>query len=323
MRLRARPSGRRAPLRSVGVSVAPIFLLVAAGARAASPAYDSGPSGSSAAMIADAYRASYHGRYSEALGDANKVISSFPSYGGAYRARADFEYDAGLYKQARTDLDRVASMHPDDVDLALFRIQLDLAQGDAKSAVADILSAQNLGGRSHWHEAREAGTGESNNGTDYVVTKFGQAVVYAYRSITEQLLHEDAASLDDMAQMMKLEFDQPYGILAKYCYVAASAGLLDSAELACQESIENNGHDIGQFDTLGLVHLRMKQCDKALADYNTAVAKRPDLTVSLYGRGICRRARGDIGGGNADMAAATHDEPDIANIMHRLGAPAL
>jgi hypothetical protein len=148
-------------------------------------------------------------------------------------------------------------------------------------------------------------------------------VVYAYRSITEQLQHQDVASLNDMEQMMKLETDHPYYILAKYCDVAGSAGLLDSAELTCGESIENNSHDIGQFDTLGLVHLRMKAWDKALADYNTALAKRPDLTVSLYGRGICRRARGDIAGGDADIAAATRDEPDIANIMRRLGAPAI
>jgi tetratricopeptide (TPR) repeat protein len=269
------------------------------------------------------YRIAHHGRYSEAIGDASKVISAFPDYGPAYEARAHFETDAGLYVQARADLDRVAAMHPDDIGLALFRIELDLRQGDAKSASADIVQAQNMRATSHWHQAREAGSGESNNGTDYVISEYGVAVVYAYRSITEQLQHQDAASLNDMEQMMKLEVDQPYYILAKYCDIAASAGLLDSAELTCQESIENNSHDIGQFDTLGLVHLRMKEWDKALADYNTALAKRPDLTLSLYGRGICRRARGDVAGSDADIAAATHDEPDIANIMRRLGAPTL
>jgi tetratricopeptide (TPR) repeat protein len=99
--------------------------------------------------------------------------------------------------------------------------------------------------------------------------------------------------------------------------------LLDSAELACQQSIEENSHDIGQYDSLGYVHVRMKQWDKAIADYNKAIDDRPDLTLSLYGRGIAKRAKGDIAGGNADIAAATRDEPDIANIMKRLGVPAI
>jgi hypothetical protein len=65
--------------------------------------------------------------------------------------------------------------------------------------------------------------------------------------------------------------------------------------------------------------VRMKQWDKAIAEYDKALYGRPDLTISLYGRGVAKRAKGDVAGGNADIAAATRDEPDIANIMQRLG----
>jgi tetratricopeptide (TPR) repeat protein len=65
----------------------------------------------------------------------------------------------------------------------------------------------------------------------------------------------------------------------------------------------------------------MKQWDKAIADYNKALDSRDDLTLSLYDRGLAKRAKGDRAGAAADMAAAMREEPDIANIMKRLGAP--
>jgi tetratricopeptide (TPR) repeat protein len=123
--------------------------------------------------------------------------------------------------------------------------------------------------------------------------------------------------------MLRIVQEHPWYLLANHCYVAAVAGLLETAELTCEEAIDRNSHDIGQYDSLGFVHLRMKAWDKAIADYDRALSSRPDLTLSLYGRGVARRARGDIAGGDADIAAAKKDEPDIANIMKRLGAPVI
>jgi len=67
----------------------------------------------------------------------------------------------------------------------------------------------------------------------------------------------------------------------------------------------------------------MRAWDKAIADYDRALSSRPDMTLSLYGRGVARRARGDIAGGNVDIEAAKKAEPDIVNIMKRLGAPVI
>jgi tetratricopeptide (TPR) repeat protein len=176
---------------------------------------------------------------------------------------------------------------------------------------------------SYRHNPSQGGLGETESGDHWFVTGHMESRADEYSSIAHQLMHNDDASLIFMQNMIKLEVQQPEYVLANYCYVAGVAGLLDSAELACQQSIEENSHDIGQYDSLGYVHVRMKQWDKAIADYNKAIDDRPDLTLSLYGRGIAKRAKGDIAGGNADIAAATRDEPDIANIMKRLGVPAI
>jgi len=50
-----------------------------------------------------------------------------------------------------------------------------------------------------------------------------------------------------------------------------------------------------------------------------ALESRPGFTLSLYGRGIARQALGDVAGGDADIAAAKRDEPDIVNIMAKMG----
>jgi hypothetical protein len=71
-----------------------------------------------------------------------------------------------------------------------------------------------------------------------------------------------------------------------------------------------------------MVNLMTHNWDQAIADYTQALYYRPDLTTSLYGRGLAKRAKGDSAGAAADIAAAQQNEPHIADIMARLGLPA-
>jgi tetratricopeptide (TPR) repeat protein len=288
------------------------------------PVYDSGGTGTAQRHLADAARAAYHGRYTEALGETSKALALAPSYGEAFEVRAQFEMEAGLYKDAAADLAHVTAMHPDDIGLGMMRVELALRQGDAVGTMTALKSALALPTASYWHQPYEAGTYGAGSGTHYHVTRHMETYANEYVSIAEQLLHNDNESLAAMQRMLQVEAqDHPEHIMANYCYLAGVVGLLESAELLCQQSIEVNAHDIGQYDSLGFVHVRMKQWDKAIADYNKALDNRADLTLSLYGRGLAKRAKGDIAGGNADIAAATKNEPDIANIMKRLGMTAI
>ncbi len=62
----------------------------------------------------------------------------------------------------------------------------------------------------------------------------------------------------------------------------------------------------------GLVYLMLKKLDLALADYSAAVEANPKNAFALYGRGMVKQLKGDTAGGNADIAAATQIDPDIA-----------
>lgn len=285
--------------------------------------YDSGGSGETARFLTHAAQAAHHGRFSEAIDYDTRALAKRPSFGDAYGSRMEMYMQAGRYAEASADLERLALMRPDDMGLALTRAELDLHRADGTAALAAVKVALGMPLISHRHAPVEAGRYEESGGTRYYVNGHAESYADLYSSIAQQLLHHDDAAVMLMQSMLKIEVIHPEHILADYCYTAAIAGLLETAELMCQQAIDDNAHDIGQYDSLGFTHLRMKNWDAAIADYNKALDSVPDLTLSQYGRGIARRAKGDIAGGNADIAAATSNEPDIANIMRRLGAPAI
>jgi hypothetical protein len=59
------------------------------------------------------------------------------------------------------------------------------------------------------------------------------------------------------------------------------------------------------YDSRGLANLNSGFFDRAIADYTQALYYRPDLPTSLYGRGVAKKARGYMAGGDADMAGGS------------------
>lgn len=72
-------------------------------------------------------------------------------------------------------------------------------------------------------------------------------------------------------------------------------------------------------DSRGLVWLQRGDWQKAASDYDAALATRPRLASSLYGRGIARARLGQAAASKADLAAAARIEPDIADIYAGYG----
>jgi tetratricopeptide (TPR) repeat protein len=298
-----------------------VLACVSKPAAAAEPAYDSGGTPTAEMALVDADRAAYHGRYTKALAHDNRAIAISPDFAIAYLVRAHHYMDMGRYDAALADIARLETMHPDSIEVPMARAQIALRHADGAAAMTQMNLAVQMRNRSYWHAPHQGGLGQVTGGNYYVTDDHTAALIFAYTSLAEQMLHQDEASIQDMQHMMNYDSTRPWYVLSQHCYIAAVAGLLDTAELTCQEAIDGDSHDIGQYDSLGFTHLRMKAWDKAIADYTKALYYRDDLTISLYGRGIAKRAKGDIAGGDADIAAATRDEPDIANIMKRLGAP--
>src|SRR5262249_28756696 len=71
--------------------------------------------------------------------------------------------------------------------------------------------------------------------------------------------------------------------------------------------------------TRGYVNFKLGQFDSAIADYDAALRIDPRRAASLYGRGLAKQKKGDVGGGNADIAAATAIRGDVADQFARYG----
>jgi len=279
-------------------------------ARAADDAYDSGSSAHVRKLLAAAGVAAYHGHMTDAINISSRAVAEAPEDSQAYLSRAGDEEAAGRYVEAAADLDHAATMHSDSFGIVMGQVRLALLQGQADRAVALMKTVPSLPHNSVWHNAgREA------------ETKHTESIMFEFASIASLLQHKDGEALADLKQMMVWETVRPWYILANYCDVAAIAGRPDMAEVACDQAVETADRDIGQYDSRGFALLREKQWAKAVADYTTSLQTRPDFTYSLYGRGLAKHALGDKAGGDADIAAALKGEPDIANIMKRLGAP--
>ncbi|HEY2875569.1 MAG TPA: hypothetical protein VGJ56_26815 [Reyranella sp.] len=57
----------------------------------------------------------------------------------------------------------------------------------------------------------------------------------------------------------------------------------------------------------------------AVADYDNALKHNPKLPSSQFGRGVAKRGKGDLSGGDADIAAAKAIDPGISDEMAKLG----
>ena len=299
-----------------------LFCLAATNAPAADLLVDSGGTDLDYAHLAEASRATYHGRYSEALGRVDAVLAKSPNFAGAFMIRARYYIDVGRYAEALADLDHVAQFHPDAASVPFTRALIFIRQRNGKQAQDALIQAAKMPQDSRWKGSYEGSSNAPGSSLYHYVSQHTISYSLVTDSLAEELLGHDDAALDSLDSAVNREHGFSEHILAAHCYEAAVAGLLEMAELTCTQAIARQTYDFGAYDSLGFVHLKMKKWDAALADYNKSLALRSDLTMSLYGRGVAKHAKGDLAGGDADIAAAKKGEPDIVNIMARLGVTA-
>ncbi|MEK7413336.1 MAG: tetratricopeptide repeat protein, partial [Planctomycetota bacterium] len=64
-------------------------------------------------------------------------------------------------------------------------------------------------------------------------------------------------------------------------------------------------------DSRGLVLLQLGRLDDAIADYDRALTKSPNIPSSLFGRAVAWARKGDRAKSESDAAAATKIDPDV------------
>jgi tetratricopeptide (TPR) repeat protein len=89
------------------------------------------------------------------------------------------------------------------------------------------------------------------------------------------------------------------------CWTKAVAGLaLESALADCNRALTLSPKTAAFLDSKGMVLLRLGRTDEAIVAYDQALAIRPDIAGSYYGRGIAWKRKADPARADADVAAA-------------------
>jgi len=103
------------------------------------------------------------------------------------------------------------------------------------------------------------------------------------------------------------------------CWMRAVRNIeLDKAMDDCNAAITLSPMP-GYYDSRALVNFRLGKLDAAVADYDTALANRPDLAGSLYGRGLVELRQGKTAEGQADIAKAVGLNPRVTGEYGDMG----
>jgi tetratricopeptide (TPR) repeat protein len=149
------------------------------------------------------------------------------------------------------------------------------------------------------------------------------ATSWVERGATYFEARQDERGLQDYDQAVRIAGEYAWPWSAR-CWARGVAGRLQEALADCNTALridpnEDEGTNQSAFANRGVVRLKLKDYDAAIADFDASLSHDPHLARALYGRGIARSKTGDAKGGEADLAAAISIWADIAGEFARWG----
>jgi tetratricopeptide (TPR) repeat protein/predicted aspartyl protease len=220
---------------------------------------------------------------------------------------ADYFLQRGrVYRQlknggaAMADFDRVLTLRPDDVAALVSRAELSLQNGDNARAGADLDAANS------W-------------ATKQADVHYQMAMDYQ----DAERLEAAIAQLDLWIASHEVDVRYPQALNSR-CWLRALQGVdLALALKDCDAALKWAAKASPLFshvsDSRGLVHLRMGEYDKSIADYDASLKADPRNAWAWYGRGIAKLRTQRSAEGQADIAQATALSPKVAAEFGRHG----
>jgi membrane associated rhomboid family serine protease/Flp pilus assembly protein TadD len=146
-----------------------------------------------------------------------------------------------------------------------------------------------------------------------------RAFAYNIRGVAWSAKGDNDRAIADFSEAIRLD-PKNAKYLNQRCWARAIAGReLPLAVTDCTEALRTAPNDANIMDSRGFVYLRLSRLDDAVADYDEALRRNPKQAGSLYGRGLAKLRKGDVTGGEADIAAAKAIQVDIAEEFARYG----
>ncbi len=230
---------------------------------------------------------------SGALADLDKVIELEPD-SQAYWARAGLLADLGRLDDALADARAASDLDP-SVGTGIYEAQI-LAELDRVDEAIAIV--ENLDG-----DANER-----------------QAIVMELSNLYAQAGRKD----EGYARIEELLAERPGdpAMLNARCWYKASWNYqTDDLAQICTRAVEQSSWSPPVLDSRAMAYFRLARFQEALDDIDAALLSSPELSPSLFMRGVVRRAMGDAKGAE-DVAAALAREPSLERKYARYGISA-
>jgi tetratricopeptide (TPR) repeat protein/predicted aspartyl protease len=229
--------------------------------------------------------------YAHALADLTRAIELAPTDPAYFYERGMAYRSNGQADKALEDFTQAIKLKPDDVPALMARAELRTRRNDPADTIGPDLDAADRAA------PREANTRLALGDLYQSVRNYPAAIVQYDDWI-------DSHNRDDI-QMPRAR--------SARCRARALTGQgLDQALDDCSFAVRSDRKVAAFLDSRGLVYLRQGRYDKAIADYDAALALNPQSAWSLYGRGVAKQHLGQAAVGQADIAAATALFPKIA-----------
>jgi tetratricopeptide (TPR) repeat protein len=232
------------------------------------------------------------GELPAAIEDYGRAIAADSGNAVYHAHRGEALLRAGQLQQGMSDIEAALRLQPALTEALLVRAQFRIRNGNFEGGRADFAAAEGSAPARHELQLTES---EAYAETGH------------YPLALEVLNSWIASHPDD---------ERRYSALIERCLVRGMLGKdLDAALQDCNTARRRvSGNSALLFDR-GIVELRLKQYDKALADFNDTIKLQPRLARAFYARGLARAAKGDKAGGDADLHAALDIEPRVARMF--------
>jgi tetratricopeptide (TPR) repeat protein len=128
------------------------------------------------------------------------------------------------------------------------------------------------------------------------------------RGVAYQNKGDNERAIEDYGQAIRLDPGDANALNGR-CWLRAAVGQLQAALVDCNESLRLRPNSSNSLDSRGFVYLRLSRWDDALADADAALRANARNAWALFERGIAKSRKGDLAGGDADIAASRAIDP--------------